>query len=184
MVIVNTQPGALARHSTYLELPREGAFLQTRRPGEQSSRAATAVAHSNVAQSTMNAPPLPSYDEVVDGHPRATAGSSRLRIEPREDEGHERLPGYTCSITTQSIFFKKNEYESAIYKARDRVWNKVFVELQGTALRISKVKNTGVFQTNPDDETPDMPAFVKAGKLLKLYTLQHGDIGIAADYEK
>jgi hypothetical protein len=111
---------------------------------------------------------------------------TRLKVTPREDEGCEQLPPYSCSIMIQSVFMKKMELESAVHRAHDRNWYKVFAELQGTALRFYKVKGAGLFSKDQGGATtsPDLPPWLKPGELLKAYSLQYAEVGIAADYEK
>jgi hypothetical protein len=125
----------------------------------------------------------PSYDIAVKG---LRLPKSRLSVTPREDEGREWLPSYSCSIMIQSVFVKKMELELAVHRAHDRNWYKVFAELQGTALRFYKVKGAGLFSKDQGGATtsPDRPPWVKPGELLKSYSLLYADVGIAADYEK
>jgi hypothetical protein len=79
---------------------------------------------------------------------------------------------------------KKMELESAVHKARDRNWYKVFVTLQGTALTLYKIKSTRVHVKDRPKVSADLPLSLKRGDLLKSYNLQHADVGIAADYVK
>lgn len=158
---------------------------------------------------------LPAYDDVVEdglgtdsrrGSAAASSAVSASRpamaVSPRQEEGSETLPDYSCTLTARAVFHRKMEYEGALHRARDRTWYKVLVELQGTALRIHKIRNTGVMaiinKISPSTEdltrtemamctvTPsaDLPAWCGKGDLVKSYTLQHGDVGVAADYQK
>lgn len=124
----------------------------------------------------------PSYDVAINGlHLPAT----RLKIQPREDQGREQLPSYSCSIMIRAIFSKKMELETAVHTAFDRKWYQVYAELQGTALRFYKVKSAGIFAGGGGPNTSaDNPPHLKLGELLKIYSLQHADVGIAADYLK
>jgi hypothetical protein len=108
------------------------------------------------------------------------------KIQPREDEGCEMLPAYSCSIVMGGVFWKKMELEDAVHRAQNRSWTKIFVELQGTALRIRKTKRVHgkIDSSSYYAASPDMPPDIKAGDTLKTYSLQHADVGIAADYDK
>jgi hypothetical protein len=124
----------------------------------------------------------PSYDVAINGLHLPT---TRLKIEPREDQGREQLPAYSCSIMIRAIFSKKMELETAVHTAFDRKWYQVYAELQGTALRFYKVKSAGMFAGGGGPNTSaDDPPYLKPGELLKIYSLQHADVGIAADYLK
>jgi hypothetical protein len=124
----------------------------------------------------------PPYDAAING---LGFIPTRLKIQPREDEGRERLPAYSCSILIRAVLDKKMELETAVHTAFDRKWHKVFVELQGTALRIYKTKSAGIFADGGGPNTSaDLPPYLKPGELLKIYSLQHADVGIAADYQK
>jgi hypothetical protein len=124
----------------------------------------------------------PSYDLAVNG---LDLPATRLKIQPREDQGREQLPAYSCSIMIRAVFSKKMELETAVHRAFDRNWHQVYAELQGTALRFYKVKSAGLFAGGGGPNTSeDMPPYLKPGELLKIYSLQHADVGIAADYLK
>lgn len=101
-------------------------------------------------------------------------------ITPREEEGNETLPPYTCDLTLSAVFLQKPELENALDRARDRTWRRVLVSLQGTALSLSACSRP--FLCIPT--RPDRACNVKRGALLKTYSLQHAEVGIAADYVK
>lgn len=122
----------------------------------------------------------PSYDAFL--LPDAVLERRKYNIQPRPDEGREQLPAYSCTINLEAVFQKKNELEGAIHRAVDRNWNKVYVTLQGTLLSFYRCKGGSPF--NLPSASPDMPAGVKKGMLIKSYNLQHGDVGVASDYHK
>jgi hypothetical protein len=52
-------------------------------------------------------------------------------------------------------------------------------------LRFYKAKSAGLFADGGGPNTSaDLPPYLKPGELLKIYSLQHADVGIAADYKK
>ncbi|TVY85298.1 Spectrin beta chain, partial [Lachnellula suecica] len=125
----------------------------------------------------------PSYEPVIEIPPLLRR---KFNIQPREDEGREVLPAYSCAISLESVFIKKMEVEGAVHRAHDRNWYRVFVTLQGTALTLHNYKSSGLF-AKPEDgrkSTPDLPAGAKRGSLVKSYNLQHAEVGVAADYTK
>jgi len=124
----------------------------------------------------------PEYDALI--------SSARLQrkfnIQPRDDEGCEALPPYSCAISLENVFMKKNELEGAVHRSHDRNWHRVFVKLQGTALTFHKYKGSRVMESVLRDGSlnADMPDKRKKGSFLRSYNLQHADVGIAADYVK
>ena len=122
----------------------------------------------------------PSYDAFL--LPDAVLERRKYNIQPRPDEGQEVLPAYSCALSLEAVFQRKSELEGAVYRAVDRNWNKVFATLQGTALSFYRCKGGSPF--NLPSASPDMPAGVKKGTLIKSYNLQHADVGIASDYHK
>jgi hypothetical protein len=125
----------------------------------------------------------PDYDLALEG---LRVPPSAVKISLRKDEGYEILPSYTCSIMIQAVFQRKMELESAVQRADDRNWSKVFLKIQGTALQVYKVKNLGMFSKEYSDPilNPDLPPYLRAGDLLRTYSLQYAEVGIAADYVK
>ena len=125
--------------------------------------------------------PPPSYDAFL----LQPTNSRKYNIQPREDEGRETLPAYSCAISLEAVFTRKMELEGAVHRAQDRNWTKVFATLQGTALSFHRCKGSGPFQLpGSGNNNPDLPAGAKRGILMKSYNLQHADVGIAADYFK
>lgn len=126
--------------------------------------------------------PPPSYEPLQ----QIPSPRRKFNIQPREDEGREELPGYSCAISLEAVFAKKLELEGAVHRAYDRNWYKVFVTLQGTALMLHKYKKGGLFEKVDGERksTRDLPSGAKRGSLIKSYNLQHAEVGVAADYLK
>ncbi|QSZ30653.1 hypothetical protein DSL72_000211 [Monilinia vaccinii-corymbosi] len=124
----------------------------------------------------------PSYDASF----RCQNMHNRFNIQPREDEGREKLPGYSTGISLENVFVMKMELQGAIHRAADRNWYRVFATLQGTLLSFHKIKCRSVFgrERGEGKGTPDLPAGKRKGSPLGTYNLQHADVGIAADYVK
>ncbi|KAG6868030.1 hypothetical protein C0993_008180 [Termitomyces sp. T159_Od127] len=61
-----------------------------------------------------------------------------LFIEPRDDEGRERLPPYSNLLYLRATLLRKMEFTSAGVQAKDRKWRRVVCVLEGTALKVYK----------------------------------------------
>ena len=76
-------------------------------------------------------PPYPSFSR-----PAASGLRLDIQIQPRDDEGRERLPEYSNGIYMQAMIPRKMEFVSAGVQAKDRKWRKVLCVIDGTALKI------------------------------------------------
>ncbi|KZT01237.1 uncharacterized protein LAESUDRAFT_687015 [Laetiporus sulphureus 93-53] len=72
-------------------------------------------------------PPYPDF------HPRRAPP-----IQPREEEGQERLPSYSNLIYLAAVMPRKLEFVKPGVQARDRKWRRVLCVLDGTAFRVYK----------------------------------------------
>lgn len=73
-------------------------------------------------------PPYPSF------HPRGGGPA----IQPRDEEGKERLPSYSNSIYLTAVMPRKMEFIAPGVQARDRKWRRVLCVLEGTAFSVYK----------------------------------------------
>lgn len=99
----------------------------------------------------------------------------------------EVLPQYSCDVHMENVFQMKMEIEDAVKRAEYRNWRTMFVELHGTALHIYSSKKDfgwGKSRMHGPDVRPDNPSWLRKGSLERSYSLQHADVGIAADYHK
>ncbi|KXH50957.1 PH domain-containing protein [Colletotrichum simmondsii] len=113
----------------------------------------------------------------------------RRPVAPRVNSQHgvgEDLPGYSCDIELEGVWVKKMEIENTTKRAEDRNWHTTIVQLRGTALNFYNVKKDWGWGRTRDGPTisPDNPPWVRKASLDRAYSLQHADIGIAADYKK
>jgi hypothetical protein len=126
--------------------------------------------------------PPPDFD------PAFKTRTDRLKVLPRDEEGREALPMYSCSLARESVFDMKREFSSPFDRVSDRKWDQVFVRLEGTMLSIYKVKYPGFFGSKPSKEnytaSPDRPIGASQGNLIRRFGLQHAEVGRAADYRK
>ena len=130
--------------------------------------------------------PPPSYDDTQN---RPSLQPGRNPVWPREEEGRELLPEYNCSVHREAVFHTKMELSSPFDRATDRSWNKEYVVLHGTLLRLHKAKRIPFF-ASPDmrsrlgEDGSTRPEGWMPGELTKSYTLQGAEVGIATDYKK
>lgn len=110
----------------------------------------------------------------TDGPP-SYAVSERLarlsRHSKQHKDGDEALPQYHCTVLREGVMYMRIEKISPFQYLPKQQWRSVYVILRGTQLCIYKVK-TSTFGS----ETLSGP-----GKLIRRYTLQHAEIGLASD---
>ncbi len=111
---------------------------------------------------------------------RTLPAPGRIRVSPREEEGREPLPDYSCSITAEGPFDCKLEMITPFDRSEARSWIPVYAVLRGTALDLHETKRSLQFSASGRDR----PAEIRAGALIRSYTLQYAEVGIAADYHK
>ena len=75
-------------------------------------------------------------------YPQFRFGERGPTIQPRDEEGHERLPHYTNDIYLRAIMPRKMEFTAPGVQARDRKWRRVLCVLEGTAFRVYKCPAT------------------------------------------
>lgn len=134
-------------------------------------------------------PNPPAYHVATHG---AYEGPSRKGKEAVLDDNistdQEMLPDYYCDVHMETVFQMKMEIEDAVKRAEYRNWRSVVVVLHGTALHIFSAKKTdfgwGKSRMHGPDVRPDNPSWLRKGSLERKYSLQHADVGIAADYHK
>ncbi|TKA68056.1 hypothetical protein B0A55_07463 [Friedmanniomyces simplex] len=122
-------------------------------PGRTSRRA---TSHYNFFQtlcsSAQDSPP--AY---------AIAAKHKAPAARPRGEAREILPNYTCSVSAEARLLLQLESVNPLHGVSESEWREVFVSLRGTLFSIHRVKDGG------------------AGKLLRSYTLQHAEVGLAAD---
>lgn len=122
----------------------------------------------------------PTYDETVQLPP------SRFRITPREEEGNEQLPAYTCTLHKEALFEHKPEMSSPFERAPKRRWGKTYAVLYGTLLTLHRPRRVPFFASAVKKARgrEGRPAGHVPGEMVRSYTLQLAEVGIAADYRK
>lgn len=59
-------------------------------------------------------------------------------VYPREEEGKEQLPEYTCAIHLEGYMPRKMEFSAPSVQAKDRSWKRVYMVLHGTSVKFYK----------------------------------------------
>ncbi len=75
-------------------------------------------------------------------YPQFRFGERGPTIQPRDEEGCERLPHYTNDIYLRAIMPRKMEFSEPGVQARDRKWRRMLCVLEGTAFRVYKCAPT------------------------------------------
>ena len=80
--------------------------------------------------------PPPPYPDLF---PKAQSYGVKLtQIQPRDDEGREKLPAYSNSIYIKAIMPRKLEFARPGVQAKDRKWKRVLCVLEGTSFKVYK----------------------------------------------
>lgn len=86
---------------------------------------------------------MPTFSEATEPPPYPDfaprgLGRPEFKIQPREDEGKEKLPAYSNPVYLKAIMPRKVEFSTPGVQARDRKWRRVLCVLEGTAFKVYK----------------------------------------------
>ncbi|KAI0250683.1 hypothetical protein BJV78DRAFT_1154970 [Lactifluus subvellereus] len=114
-----------------------------RSPALEADTVAAAVAVDEPAQlgpSLRRRLSMPTFgpSSAPPPYPQFYYGDRGPAIQPRDDEGRERLPRYTNDIYLRAIMPRKMEFSAPGVQARDRKWRRILCVLEGTAFRVYK----------------------------------------------
>lgn len=99
-----------------------------------------------------------------DDPPSYATASRQKQVARREiAAGKEALPQYTCTVSAGLRMLVNMESVSPLHSASQSEWRDVYVEVRGTMLNFHRVKDG------------------RPSRLLRSYTLQHAEIGLAPD---
>ncbi|KAF2155968.1 hypothetical protein K461DRAFT_275026 [Myriangium duriaei CBS 260.36] len=145
------------------------ASSRTRRPGRgegrtPADRRVTSYYNHFYSRTAVSTDPPPSYAI-------ASRESKFAQSQPQVRQGSEDLPKYTCTVHKEGPMQMLLESCSPFMTIPMQDWRPVYVVMQGTALYIHKLKTTMVGKQQ----------VVSAGRLLRVYTLQHAEAGLAPD---
>ncbi|KAL6705872.1 hypothetical protein ACN47E_006332 [Coniothyrium glycines] len=162
--------------STSETAPANGRSSRTRPSNQSPAAGPPTYGYHNTFHTHAQLPlgPPPSYA-------RANDPSVLVRLHDRScNEAHlvhstPLPPAYDCSIEIDGFVGIKQELSSPFLVAGHREWGDAYVLLRGTQLSIHRPKLPNIFSKH-QQPTP--------GKLLRTYSLQHAEVGIASDFKK
>lgn len=116
------------------------------------------------------------------------AKTSSLTLPPAYTSGrgdHEECPDYSCSVNHSSTLLMKYEFDGPTSASKDRSWKPVNVELRGTLLLVRRTPSrpTKLYRRLSGVDAQQAQGPVSRSET-RSFTLQGGEAGIAADYEK
>jgi hypothetical protein len=81
---------------------------------------------------------LPTFTESSEPPPYPSFGKARrlFMVQPREEEGMEKLPPYTNGIYLSALLPRKVEFTAPGVQSKDRKWRRSLCILEGTAFKI------------------------------------------------
>ncbi|KAF2741520.1 hypothetical protein EJ04DRAFT_539603 [Polyplosphaeria fusca] len=116
--------------------------------------------------------PPPTYD-VANCPKTLTRLSSIARIE--KSALNRPPPSYTCTVELSGMLALRQELCSPFQVSGHREWNDAFLVLRGTQLCVYQVKHPSLLSKKKA---------TRPGRLLKSYSLQHAEVGVAGDFRK
>ncbi|CCO26905.1 putative protein YNL144C [Rhizoctonia solani AG-1 IB] len=106
-----------------LSTPRNSMCAITATPGTPAPPTPTPLMRRNSMPTLIRHPP--GYNDL---YPSV----------PREEEGEENLPGYSCGIHIEAMMPRKMEFSAPGVLAKDRSWKKQYIVIHGTSLMVYK----------------------------------------------
>ncbi|GAA6016524.1 hypothetical protein JCM11491_002350 [Sporobolomyces phaffii] len=100
--------------------------------GRRPSAATNRLHRPRSMYELRNAPP--AYTSIA----RQPGFGPRQDVQPREEEGKEGLPQYTCSIHIEGFMPRKMEFTAPGMQAKDRAWKRQYIVLHGTSIKVYK----------------------------------------------
>ncbi|KXT02805.1 hypothetical protein AC578_5394 [Pseudocercospora eumusae] len=97
--------------------------------------------------------------------PPTYAVASRQRPPDNVQHGREPLPNYSCTVGIEAKLLLNLESTSPLHGSSEGEWREVYAVVRGTIISFHRLKDGG------------------PGKLLRSYTLQHAEVGLASDAE-
>lgn len=125
----------------------ESSSATTKQPKKTDNRISMAPAYDTIiplrrrlSMPTFNSTstPPPPYPDLFPGANANTYGVKLAQIQPRDDEGREKLPAYSNSIYLKAIMPRKLECSEPGVQAKDRKWKRVLCVLEGTSFKVYK----------------------------------------------
>lgn len=123
--------------------------------------------HTHALASIVESAP-PSYElaNSPQRHLQSTKGT------PLAD-APEQLPSYQCTLRFQGFLALRTELSTPFLVSLDKNWHSVYAVVCGTQLSIFSMKSNRGFRS----------ASPIQGRLLRTYSLQHAEVGLAVDHD-
>lgn len=142
-------------------------------PRERHTNSHNNASNSSSSRPTRHFKPMSNYNVfqtscavATDAPPSyATALRPRPSSPPRQVPGREKLPAYSCTVECGAKMLLNLECVNPLSFVGETDWREVYALVRGTMLSLHRVKDGG------------------PGKLLRTYTLQHAEVGLATDVE-
>ncbi|KNZ58413.1 hypothetical protein VP01_1935g8 [Puccinia sorghi] len=134
--VVATDAPVVSSKTTGLAPPTAAETLQqpsrsTSQPDFLSSPAAISQRHKSMYELWPSSS-LPSYKTSLQN----SGSTKHTGVVPREEEGREKLPQYSCDIHLEGWMPRKMEFKSPGVQAKDRAWKRQYVIVHGTMIRV------------------------------------------------
>ncbi|CEP16854.1 hypothetical protein [Parasitella parasitica] len=97
----------------------------------------------NSRRSSLSSLNFPAYcDYIMDKRRRNSYANDNSDLPKRSMEDGEVLPGYSCSVQKMGKASAKIEFDFPGVRPKRRPWRDIYMELNGTILKIYEAKNT------------------------------------------
>ena len=112
------------------------------------------------------------------GYDISIFGRKTHRVAHKDDHGLDILPRYTCSVSAEAPVELCFEQNTPFDKFKKQEWTQAYAVLSGSLLRLHTVRRPtpGILSLNTDRS--------QAGRLIRAFSMQHAEVGIAADEPK
>ena len=112
------------------------------------------------------------------GYDISIFGRKTHRVAHKDDHGLDVLPRYTCSVSAEAPVELCFEQNTPFDKFKKQEWTQAYAVLSGSLLRLHTVRRPtpGILSLNTDRS--------QAGRLIRAFSMQHAEVGIAADEPK
>ena len=165
--LAETQPAARSRRAVQTERP--SSFITT-----QSTPPSYGYHNTFHTHETAIVTQPPSYD--VANSAKTITWAYRKHLEEAAAVWNDTSPpAYECTVSRRGVMGMKQELTAIFQLSRSRDWHDVYVILEGTQLNLYRVKSSGLLSKNKT---------LSPGRLIRSFTLQHAEIGIASDFKK
>ncbi|KAK7182276.1 hypothetical protein PSPO01_11749 [Paraphaeosphaeria sporulosa] len=162
-----TQPASRSRRAEQSERQNSNSSSQSTPPSYGYHN----TFHTHAAP-VLAAPP--SYQNANSTKTLTWAYTKHLE-EANELWNNTSPPPYDCTVFQSGVMGMKQELTAIFQVSRSREWHDVYVVLEGTQLKLHRIKSPSLLSKNKSP-TP--------GRLIRSFTLQHSEIGVASDFKK